>query len=87
MRIYSRKELVWKEDKLYVKGESGGYLAKVLPDENHPGMYRYKTKAFWDDGLSDMFNYTRAKDNAAEEVLYAFNTVKKGARKPVHAFK
>lgn len=76
MRIYGRNELRWKENKLYLEG-TGGYVAKISLDLTYPNMYRYRTKAFWDAGESDMFNISRAKDNAKTEVIYALNTTKK----------
>jgi hypothetical protein len=67
---YRRRHLAWVRDgAAWVVRHSGTELARVVPDEKYPGMWRVRS----DGRLSDMVNLTRAKDAAATMALAILN--------------
>ena len=50
--------------------DCGAELARVVPDEKYPGMWRVRSS---DSRLSDMLNLTRAKDAAVTMALAVLN--------------
>jgi hypothetical protein len=69
--VYGRRHLRWVRDHAaWVVRHGGTELARVVPDERHPGMWRVRSP---DGRLSDMVNLTRAKDAAATMALAVLN--------------
>lgn len=59
-----RRNLIWKEDKLYLKDK---LMVSLVQDEVYKHMYYLK----WTNGRksSDFYNLTRARDGAMVQVL------------------
>jgi hypothetical protein len=69
--VYSRRNLTWVRDgSAWVVRNGRLELARVVPDEKHPGMWRVRCA---DGRLSDMANITWAKDAAATMALAVLN--------------
>lgn len=58
MRVISRRDLIWKGDRLYINRLA---LSEIYRDATYPEMWRVKLP---EGGLSDMVNRTRAKEAA-----------------------
>lgn len=78
--MIGKKDITFKEDKLYHKGENTGF--SVVRDPDTYLMVRVR----WPDGVlsKDYYNMTRAKDHAA--ALY-LETQNKAPSSPAGAFK
>lgn len=65
----SISEFTWKDNKLYFRNK---LRAEILLDNTHLKMYRYQLyhKGRKLDELSDIFNFTRARENARIETRY-----------------
>jgi hypothetical protein len=57
-------DLLWRGHHLY---DVKKLVAEIILDDVYPNMWRIK---FPDGTISDLFNKTRAKDNAAQIALY-----------------
>jgi hypothetical protein len=69
--VYGRCHLTWVRDcTAWVVRHSGTELARVVPDEKYPGMWRVRSP---EGRLSDMANLTWAKDAAASMALAVLN--------------
>lgn len=68
-RLYASKELVWDHWRLRL-GPRGRVLATVVQDSKYPSMYRVLLP---DGTLTDMVNFTRARDAAKHNALSALN--------------
>jgi len=69
--VYSRRNLTWVQDgSAWVVRNGRLELARVVPDEKQPGMWRVRCA---DGRLSDMANITWAKDAAATMALAVLN--------------
>jgi hypothetical protein len=68
---YSRRHLTWvRHGTAWLVRHSGTELARVVPDEKYPGMWRVRSP---DGRLSDMANITWAKDAAVTMALVVLN--------------
>jgi hypothetical protein len=63
------RDLYWREDTLYRTG-SKAILARIIPDERYPGMWRAQMPS---GATSDLANKARAKDAAMEAALAGLN--------------
>ena len=71
MRSYANSELIWRGDRLALKGGRRGSPAiEIVPDDSYPGMWRVRKQ---DGSLSDMVNPTRARDAARSILLGILN--------------
>jgi hypothetical protein len=66
--MWSRRDLKWKDDRLMLGTRNTG--AKVIADSKWPNMYRVE---FPPGVISDMTNYSRARDAAMELVIHHMN--------------
>jgi hypothetical protein len=71
MRSYANSELIWRSDRLALKGgRRGSPAVEIVPDDSYPGMWRVRKQ---DGSLSDMVNRTRARDAARSILLGILN--------------
>ena len=67
MRSYANSELIWRGDRLTLKGgRRGSPAVEIVPNDSYPGMWRVRKQ---DSSLSDMVNRTRARDGARSILL------------------
>jgi len=70
MRSYASSELIWRGNRLALKGRAS-LAVETVPAATYPGMWRIKMP---DGGLSDMVNRTRVRDAARSILLGILNT-------------
>jgi hypothetical protein len=71
MRSYANSELIWRGDRLALKGgRRGSPAVEIVPDDSCPGVWRVRKQ---DGSLSDMVNRTRARDAARSILLGILN--------------
>jgi len=69
--VYGGQNLTWVQQGVaWAVRHCGTELARVVPDEKYPGMWRVRSP---DGRLSDMANITWAKDAAATMALAVLN--------------
>ena len=56
MRSYANSELVWRDDRLALKGRAS-LSVEIVPEDRYPDMWRVRTQ---DGSLSDMVIFGRA---------------------------
>ena len=69
MRSYANSELIWRGDRLALKGRASPAV-EIVPEDSYPGMWRIRTQ---DGSLSDMVNRSRARDAARSILLGILN--------------
>jgi len=80
MRSYANSELIWRGDRLALKGgRRGSPAVEIVPDDSYPGMWRIRME---DGSLSDMVNRTRARDAARSILLGILNGQEAAPRGP-----
>jgi hypothetical protein len=71
MRSYANSELIWRGDRLALKGgRRASPAVEIVPGDSYPSMWRIRTR---DGSLSDMVNRTRARDAARSILLGILN--------------
>jgi hypothetical protein len=80
MRSYANSELIWRGDRLALKGgRRGSPAVEIGPDDGYPSMWRVRKQ---DGTLSDMVNRTRAHDAARSILLGILNGQEAAPRGP-----